>query len=115
LYDPRYHDSGTMLEVLAAGTFAGCVWGSNAGILMGIGKVATHAFLTAMQIVCQITGMLVGYYYEGGIGLVAGVAVANWMMYPVSALVMSRNGLWQPSLDLAFLVASVLVISVSHI
>ncbi len=114
LYDPRYHDSGAMLEVLAAGTFAGCVWGSNAGVLTGIGKVSTHAFLTAMQIACQISGMLIGYYYGGGMGMVAGVAAANWMMYPASAFVMYRNGLWQPWLDLPFLAASALVVMIAQ-
>ena len=110
LYDSRYHESGNMLEVLALGTLASCIWGSNAGVLLGIGKVATHTLLTAMQIACQLTGMLIGYHYGGGIGVIAGVAVANWMMYPVSAVVMSRNGLWQPWLDLTFFAASVLLV-----
>jgi O-antigen/teichoic acid export membrane protein len=110
LYDPRYHESGHMLEILAVGTFASCIWGSNAGVLLGIGKVTTHTFLTAMQIVCQISAMLIGYHYYQALGAVAGVAAANWMMYPVSAIVMSRNKLWQPWLDLAFLVASLLVV-----
>ncbi|HSA99735.1 MAG TPA: oligosaccharide flippase family protein [Anaerolineales bacterium] len=111
LYDPRYHDSGAMLELLAAGSFAGCVWGSYAGVLMAIGKVATHTLMTAIQIACQISGMLIGYYYGGGIGIVTGVAVANWMMYPVTAFIMYRNGFWQPKLDLIFLAASILVVS----
>jgi O-antigen/teichoic acid export membrane protein len=110
LYDPRYRDSGAMLELLAAGTFAGCVWGSYAGVLLAMGKVATHTLMTAIQIVCQISGMLIGYHYGGSIGVIAGVAAANWMMYPVSAFVMSRNGLWQPKLDLLFLTASILVV-----
>lgn len=111
LYDPRYHDSGVMLEVLAAGTFAGCIWGSYAGVLLGTGKVAMHTMMTAIQIVCQISGMLVGYHYGQATGLIAGVAAANWMMYPVSAIVMLRNGIWMPKLDFPFLAASILVVS----
>lgn len=110
LYDSRYHESGTMLEVLAIGTYASCIWGSNAGVLLGTGKVATHALLTAMQIVCQITGILIGYHYWEGTGVIVGVAAANWMMYPVSAVILSRIGLWQPLLDLPFLGASVLMV-----
>lgn len=110
LYDERYHASGAMLELLAAGSLVGCVWGSYTGVFLAMGKVATHTLLTAIQIVCQIGGMFIGYYYGGGIGIVMGVAAANWAMYPVSAFVMSRNGLWQPKVDLVFLAASALIV-----
>ncbi|MFZ5523293.1 MAG: oligosaccharide flippase family protein [Pseudomonadota bacterium] len=110
LYDERYHGSGAMLELLAAGTLVGCVWGSYVGILLAMGKVATSTMLIAIQIVCQIGAMLFGYYYWGGAGIVFGVAAANWIMYPVHALVMSKNGLWQPKLDLMMLAASVVIV-----
>lgn len=110
LYDKRYFDSGPMLELLAAGTLAGCVWGSYTGVLLAMGKVATMTMLTASQILLQLGGMVIGYQFGGGMGLVAGIAAANWAMYPVQALVMSRNGLWQPRLDLPFLAASILIV-----
>lgn len=110
LYDSRYQDSGIMLELLAAGTLVGCVWGSYTGVLLAMGKVATTTMLTAIQIVFQIGGMLLGYHYGGGMGLVIGVSASNWAVYPVQALVMSRFGLWQPRLDLPFLAASVLIV-----
>ena len=110
LYDERYHESGAMLELLAAGTLVGCVWGSYTGVLLAMGKVATMTWLTASQIVCQFGGMLIGYHYGGGMGLVMGLSVSSWVMYPVQAFVMSRNGLWQPKLDFPFIVASVLIV-----
>jgi O-antigen/teichoic acid export membrane protein len=113
LYDDRYHASGIMLELLAAGSLLGCVWGSYTGVLLAMGKVATTTMLTAIQIAFQIGGMLLGYYYGGGMGLVIGVSASNWAMYPVQAFVMSRNGLWQPRLDLPFLAASLLVVALA--
>lgn len=110
LYDERYHESGAMLELLAAGTLVGCVWGSYTGVLLAIGKVATMTLLTASQILFQMGGMFIGYHYGGGIGLVLGVAAANWAMYPVQAVTMFRNDLWQPNLDLPFLAASILIV-----
>jgi len=110
LYDNRYHDSGIMLELLAAGSLVGCVWGSYTGVLLAMGKVATMTMLTAAQIVFQIGGMLIGYHYGGGMGLVIGISASNWAMYPVQALVMAHNGLWQPKLDIPFLAASVLIV-----
>jgi O-antigen/teichoic acid export membrane protein len=100
LYDERYHGSGLMLELLAVGLLARCLWGSYSGALLAMGQAATETMLTAMQIVCQISGISIGYYYWGGVGIVIGMAAANWVMYPVNAYVMARNGLWQPKLDI---------------
>lgn len=113
LYDKRYHDSGAMLELLAAGSLVGCVWGSYTGVLLAMGKVATMTMLTASQIVFQLGGMLIGYHYGGGMGLVIGVSASSWAMYPVQAFVMFRNGLWQPRLDLPFIAASVLIVALA--
>ncbi len=110
LYDVRYHGSGVMLELLAAGSLAGFVWGSYVGVLLAMGKVATSTMLTAIQVAVQIGAIYVGYHYGGGTGLVVGVAAANWIMYPVNAFVMYRNGLWQPKLDLILLAASVSIL-----
>lgn len=113
LYDARYQESGGMLELLAAGSLVGCVWGSYSGVLLAMGKVATMTLLTASQIVCQFGGMLVGYYFGGGMGLVMGGAAASWVIYPVQAYVMSKNGVWQPKLDFLFIVASALVVALA--
>lgn len=110
LYDERYHGSGAMLELLAAGSLVGCVWGSYVGVLLAMGKAAASTVLIGIQIVCQIGAIFVGYHYWGGTGIVMGVAAANWIMFPVNAFVMSRIGLWQPKLDLIMLVASVLIV-----
>ena len=111
LYDERYHGSGAMLELLATGTLLSCVWGSYTGVLLAIGKVATMTMLTAIQIIFQIGGVVVGYHYWGGAGIVMGIAAANWIMYIVQAFVMYLNGLLQLKLDLIFLVLSVLIIA----
>lgn len=110
LYDVRYHGSGPMLELLAAGSLVGCVWGSYSGVLLAMGKVATMTGLTAIQIVFQLGGMAIGYHYWQGMGIVLGVAAANWVMYSLQAVVMSRVGLLQPKLDLIFILASVLIV-----
>ena len=113
LYDARYHESGAMLEQLAAGLLVACIWGSYSGVLLALGRVAAMTALTATQIVCQFSAMYIGYHYWGGAGIVIGVAVANWMVYPLYALVMSRNGLWQPKLDLLMLAASALIVALA--
>ncbi|MBU0621573.1 MAG: oligosaccharide flippase family protein [Gammaproteobacteria bacterium] len=110
LYDVRYHQSGIMLEQLAAGSLVACVWGSYSGVLLALAKVAPMTALTAIQIVCQFAMMFIGYQYGGSAGLVMGVAAANWIVYPAYAFVMHQNGLWQPKLDLIVIAASVLIV-----
>lgn len=110
LYDKRYHGSGIMLELLSTGSLLSCVWGSYSGALLAMGKVATQTILTAIQIACQISAIYIGYHYWEGIGIVMGLAAANWIMYPVHAYAMHRNGLWQPKLDLVLLAVSVLIV-----
>lgn len=111
LYDERYLGSGAMLELLAAGSLVGCIWGSYAGVLLAMGKVATMTALTAIQIVCQIAGMMLGYHYWGGVGIIVGLSAASWLMYGAQAVVMQRNGVLQLKLDLVFIAASVLVMA----
>ena len=111
LYDERYHGSGAMLELFAAGSLVSCVWGSYSGVLLATGKVATMSALTAIQIACQFGGIYIGYRYWGGTGIVVGVAASGWMTYPAYAFVMYRNGLWQPKLDLILLAASVSIVA----
>lgn len=111
LYDTRYHGSGAMLQILAAGTLVSFVWGSYSGVLMARGNVAFMTFLTAAQIVIQVSAIFIGYHYVGGgLGIVLGVAAANWVLYPPNAYFMHRIGVWQPKLDMAMIGASVLVI-----
>ena len=110
LYDERYHGSGYMLELLAAGSLIRCLWGSYSGVLLAMGKAANETILTAIQIACQIGGMYVGYLYWDGTGIVVGVAAASWIMYPVNSFVMARYGLWQPKIDLIFIAASVVIV-----
>jgi len=110
LYDERYHGSGYMLELLAAGSLVGCLWASYTGVLLAMGKVITQTLLTAIYIMLQAAGMFIGYHYGEGKGMVIGLAAANWLMYPVNAFVMNHNGLWQGRLDLIFLAISVLMV-----
>jgi len=110
LYDERYLESGPMLKQLAAGTLVTYIWGSYSGILLALGKVEATTVLTAIQIILLFGLMLIGYQYGQGPGLIVGVASSNWAVYPLYAYMMNRYGIWQPKIDLLFIVASILVV-----
>ena len=110
LYDVRYHGSGNILVILAAGTLVSFIWGSYSSALWAMGKVATMTSLTAIQIACQFSAMYVGYHYWGETGIVMGAAAAYWIVYPAYAYAAFRNGLWHIKLDAILLAASVLIV-----
>lgn len=113
LYDDRYHDSGKMLVLLAAGSLVQSIWGSYAGVLMATGRVAAETTLTAVQIALQLGSIYIGYHYLGGTGIVIGVAASNWVMYPASFIIMRRYGLWDPRVDIVFLLASGVILALA--
>lgn len=106
LYDPRYHDSGSMLQMLALGSLAGSLGTSYAGVLWAKGMVATHTALLALHICLQLAGIVVGFQLMGVSGVVLGLAASAWLMYPAHAFVYRRLGLWFPRFDLPMLAAS---------
>jgi O-antigen/teichoic acid export membrane protein len=110
LYDERYAESGNMLRLLAMGSLIGIVGGSYNGLLWAKGMVKTSTMILAAQILIQVLGMIVGYYYFGAQGVVLSAALVNWLLYPVQAYVHGRIGLWEPKVDLPFVALSVFVV-----
>lgn len=109
LYDDRYADAGLILQIQAAGLMVGVLSGSYTGVLWAMGKVGLSTALLATQTVVNWGGMLLGMYLLGPLGVIVGGAATGWLMYPVTARVFSRLGLWHPRIDLPFMFASIVV------
>jgi len=109
LYDPRYADAGLVLRIQSAGLMVGILTGSYGGVLWSIGKVRTNTLLLGIQALLLWCGMLAGFHFGGPVGVLVGSAASAWLMYPVSAILFAREGLWHPRLDLPFLAASIAV------
>ncbi|MDX1366005.1 oligosaccharide flippase family protein [Pseudomonas sp.] len=110
LYDPRYAESGPMLQILAMGSLVGVVGGSYNGLLWAKGLVRISTVLLVLQILLQIVGVFIGNYYLGEKGVVLSVALVGWLLYPAQAYVHSKIGLWMPQVDLPFLILSSIVV-----
>lgn len=109
LYDPRYHDAGWMLQLLALGSLTSGLGISYGPILWAKGAMRTHTALLATQFGVQSAAMIIGFYIAGPKGLIIGIAAVSWLMYPAYVFVYSRLHLWQPKIDLPVLGASLLV------
>lgn len=112
LYDPRYADAGLILRIQSAGLMFGILSGSYVGVLWAIGKVKMNTLLLAAQAGLLWSGMLFGFQIGGPIGALVGASCTGWLLYPITAIVYAKEGLWQPKIDLPFIVASSIVVTI---
>lgn len=105
-YDNRYAQAGVILQVLALGLMVDMLNGSFSGVLWAMNKVSTSTVMQVALLVCQIGGMLTGYWWDGKPGAIIGFAAAGWVLYPLNATVYARLGLWHPRIDIPVLLAS---------
>jgi len=106
LYDERYADAGNMLRLLAVGSLLGVVGGSYDGLLWAKREGKLSIIVLGAQVLCQVVGVILGYRYLGEQGIVLGVAAGSWLLYPFQAYVQGRVGLWDPRIDLPFVLLS---------
>jgi hypothetical protein len=95
-----------MLTILALGMFPQAAVVSYGPVLWALGKVRTSALLVFVQLALQITAMATGLYLGGAKGLLLGLGIALWLLYPFYATVFARCAIWQPRVDLPFLAAA---------
>jgi len=113
LYDQRYAESGNMLRMLAMGSLVGVIGGSYNGLLWAKGMIRISTAILALQIVIQVLGMVIGHHFLGVQGVVLSVALLSWLVYPIHAIVHARIGLWEPRVDLPFIILSILIVAVN--
>ena len=106
LYDARYEDASWMLRVLSVGGIASTITVGMVPVLMATGDVFRHTVVVAGRLTCLLAGMAVGAHYWGTFGLVAGVAAADFLNYPLVVWAVRRHGVWSPLTDLAALMVS---------
>jgi O-antigen/teichoic acid export membrane protein len=111
LFDDRYVEAGWMLQILAAGVVASVVCSTYGAVLLARGDSYVVMLLLATQVALLATASVVGFAMYGVWGFVVGVALVEWLNYPVAAWVLWRRGLWQASIDLPVLgVAAVVTV-----
>lgn len=109
LYDPRYADAGTILQVQALGGMMSILSSSYFGLLFCVGKAAHNLYILVAQMFLVWAGMWLGHQLFGELGVIMGGVAASWLLYPVTAVVFGRLGLWTPRIDLPVIALSTLV------
>ena len=114
LFRSEWHDAGWMLQVLAAGAVGGVVVSTYGSAIIALGKTFYSMLLMITQLVLMVTAALTGYYLYGEKGFIVGIAVVEWLNYPVLALVMARQRIWQPEIDISALLVSGLAVAAAY-
>lgn len=113
LYDPRYHEAGWMLQIMAAGSAFFAAGSAIINIPMSFGDSYRHMLLQFGRFVLLLSAMLVGGWYSGLPGLVAGIAVSQGLFYPVLIAMARRYGVRNFAPDMAFLAVTLGCIALS--
>ena len=85
------------------------------GEVMALGRTFWPMFLLITQLGLLVSAALIGNHLNGVQGFIVGIAVVEWLNYPITAFVMIRHRLWQPEIDLPALAISALAVAVAYL
>lgn len=113
LYDPRYHEAGWMLQIMAAGSAFFAAGSAIINIPMSFGDSYRHMLLQLGRFALLLAAMLYGGWCAGLLGLVAGMAISQALFYPVLVAMARRYGVRGFAPDMAFLAVTLSAIAIS--
>jgi O-antigen/teichoic acid export membrane protein len=114
LYPGNWQSAGWMLQILAAGAVACAVISTYGSVMMAMGNTFWPMVLLITQLVLLTSAALLGNHWFGVQGFIVGIALVEWLNYPVTALVMIRQRMWQPEVDLPALLVSAAAVGVAY-
>ena len=122
-FKPEFHGAGWMLQILAMGAVVSVI-GSTVGPVL-LAKGDSYRFMViqaARTVIMCVTMALCGYIggrsgVENGahIGVVIGVALPEYFLYPVLVWAVRRYGVWLPKLDITAMALAAIVIALGLI
>jgi O-antigen/teichoic acid export membrane protein len=114
LFDPRYHQAGWMLRVLAAGSVGTLVIGTAEMLFVASGESRAHLVHKASGAVLFVAAMAVGYALAEFKGVLIGMSAGRILGYLPMAVLLKRRGAWLPKLDALVFGASALVLGLGY-
>ncbi len=100
LYDQRYHEAGWMLRVLACGAVFASANENALPVLLALGDPYRRFVVLLISAVLFLTSIALGGAFFGEVGLVAGVAAAPALAYPVVSWGLGKHGVWTARIDI---------------
>lgn len=110
VYDPRYHEAGWMLQVLAAGAIPASICAPVGIVLLAVGNSFRHLLMLISRAGLLIAAMAVGGKMAGTPGLIVGFSASPLLFYPFLAALVRKYNVWLPLIDFIGLAVSALVV-----
>ncbi|GMW01289.1 MAG: hypothetical protein AMXMBFR84_24260 [Candidatus Hydrogenedentota bacterium] len=101
IFPAHVHAAGWMLQILAAGGIVSAISGTLNPALLAAGDSYRYMLLQGTQTVFIVAAMLIGERTGGFAGILAGVAIAGYLNYPLLAASVYKYRVWMPALDAA--------------
>ncbi|MBX2808442.1 MAG: oligosaccharide flippase family protein [Cellvibrionaceae bacterium] len=99
LYDPRYHDAGWMLQVMALGALFAVYNDTLATLILSKAQSLTYTLLYSCRVFILFMSIFLGGYFYGLTGVIYGIAVAPALFYPFLGIYVRRYGIYTMRVD----------------
>ncbi|EMR14351.1 membrane protein [Methylophaga lonarensis MPL] len=109
LYDERYADAVWMIQILPLSTLVGALSLTYHSAVLAKGGSASLFVINFIKLPVQVFMMIFGYQLWGVPGLVIGLTMVEWLVYPVTAWIAYRNKIWQAKIDLIAIAFAALI------
>jgi O-antigen/teichoic acid export membrane protein len=110
LYDDRYKPAGWMLQILSLGSAATIVNLTLSPILLAVGNSRMFLIMVIVKTTLVFITMGVSYYIADFQGIVIGIAISNFLFYPVIILGTRKYGLWTPIVDFSYFLVILVIL-----
>ena len=108
LYDERYRDAVWMIQILPLGTLVGVLSLTYQNMYLAKGRSDFITLILMVQLILQSFVIIIGYYYFKLFGVIIGLAMIGWLIYPINAYLIHKLKLWQPAIDIPVILAAML-------
>jgi len=109
LYDDRYSEAVWMLQVMPLGALIGVLSLTYRNVYLAKGKSSYMTILSLFQLTFQVIGIVTGNHIAGIYGVVIGLAIVEWLMYPANVIAARKLKIWQPEIDIPIIVIAILL------
>lgn len=108
LYTQPYHGAGPILVLISLAGLFPILTNPYSALLLGRGNSRDFTLLLIVTATVQSTALYFGVRDHGLMGTILAVPIATLAVYPLTAWLARREGLWDPRLDALFLVVILL-------
>nr|WP_320165790.1 oligosaccharide flippase family protein [uncultured Methylophaga sp.] len=112
LYDDRYGDAIWMIKIMPLEALVGVLSLTYGNVYLARGKSSYITAILFLQLILQVTAILLGYHLNGVHGIIIGLTTIGWLLYPANVVAARRLKVWQPEVDIPVLAFAIIFTSI---